>query len=85
MILQEGSSGCDHYRFRFRAKSLAVEAKEVLLAEDGIDVRVVSMPCMDIFEEQSEEYKAKVLPKNVRKRVAVEALSGLWMGSLCRT
>ena len=39
-------------------------------------VRVVSMPCMDIFEEQSEEYKAKVLPKNVRKRVAVEALSG---------
>ena len=45
-------------------------------AEDGIDVRVVSMPCMDIFEEQSEEYKAKVLPKNVRKRVAVEALSG---------
>ena len=55
--------------------SLAVEAKKVL-AEDGIDVRVVSMPCMDIFEEQSEEYKAKVLPKNVRKRVAVEALSG---------
>ena len=54
--------------------SLAVEAKKVL-AEDGIDVRVVSMPCMDIFEEQSEEYKAKVLPKNVRKRVAVEALS----------
>ena len=55
--------------------SLAVEAKKVL-AEDGIDVRVVSMPCMDLFEEQSEEYKAKVLPKNVRKRVAVEALSG---------
>ena len=55
--------------------SLAVEAKELLL-KDGMDVRVVSMPCMDIFEEQSEEYKAKVLPKNVRKRVAVEALSG---------
>ena len=55
--------------------SLAVEAKKVL-AEDGIDVRVVSMPCMNLFEEQSEEYKAKVLPKNVRKRVAVEALSG---------
>ena len=49
--------------------SLAVEAKKVL-AEDGIDVRVVSMPCMDIFEEQSEEYKAKVLPKNVRKRLS---------------
>lgn len=54
--------------------SLAVEAKEVLLSE-GIDVRVVSMPSMDVFEEQSEEYKESVLPKAVRKRVAVEALS----------
>ena len=55
--------------------SLAVEAKK-MLAEDGIDVRVVSMPCMDIFEEQSAEYKEKVLPTSVRKRVAVEALIG---------
>ena len=55
--------------------SLAVEAKKVL-AEDGIDVRVVSMPCMNLFEEHSEEYKAKVLPKNVRKSVGVEAVSG---------
>lgn len=55
--------------------SLAVEAKAEL-AKDGIDVRVVSMPCMDLFEEQSEEYKASVLPKEVRKRVAVEALIG---------
>lgn len=53
--------------------SLAVSAKEVL-AKDGIDVRVVSMPCMDLFEEQSAEYKESVLPKAVRKRVAVEAL-----------
>ncbi|MBE5951563.1 MAG: transketolase [Lachnospiraceae bacterium] len=52
---------------------LAVEAKAVLAAE-GVDVRVVSMPCMDLFEEQSEEYKEAVLPKNVRARVAVEAL-----------
>ena len=51
--------------------SLAVEAKKVL-AEDGIDVRVVSMPCMDIFEEQSAEYKESVLPREVRRRVAVE-------------
>lgn len=54
--------------------SLAVEAKK-MLAEEGIDVRVVSMPCMDIFEEQSKEYKESVLPKSVRKRVAVEALA----------
>jgi len=33
------------------------------------------MPCMDIFEEQSEEYKEAVLPKAVTKRVSIEALS----------
>lgn len=43
---------------------------------EGRKVRVVSMPSMDVFEEQSEEYKESVLPKSVRKRVAVEALSG---------
>ncbi len=45
------------------------------LAEEGIDVRVVSMPSMDVFEEQPAEYKEKVLPKSCRRRVAVEALS----------
>ncbi|MBR6537173.1 MAG: transketolase [Lachnospiraceae bacterium] len=53
--------------------SLAVDAKEVL-AKEGVDVRVVSMPCMDLFEQQSAEYKESVLPKNIRARVAVEAL-----------
>lgn len=53
--------------------SLAVNAKEEL-AKTGVDVRVVSMPCMDLFEEQSAEYKESVLPKAVRARVAVEAL-----------
>ena len=52
---------------------LAVEAKAEL-AKEGIDVRVVSMPCMEVFEEQSAEYKEAVLPKKVRARVAVEAL-----------
>ncbi len=59
--------------------SLCVAAKEIL-ANEGIDVRVVSMPCMDIFEEQSDDYKEKVLPKNVRARVAVEALSDFGWG-----
>ena len=58
---------------------LAVGAKAEL-AKEGMDVRVVSMPCMDIFEEQSEEYKEKVLPKAVRKRVAVEALGDFGWG-----
>ena len=59
--------------------SLSIEAKEVLAKED-VDVRVVSMPCMDIFEKQSLEYKEKVLPKAVRARVAVEALSEFGWG-----
>ena len=59
--------------------SLSIEAKEVLTKE-GIDVRVVSMPCMDIFEKQSDEYKEKVLPGIVRARVAVEALSEFGWG-----
>lgn len=59
--------------------SLSIEAKEVL-AKEGVDVRVVSMPCMDIFEKQSLEYKEKVLPKSVRARVAVEALSEFGWG-----
>ena len=59
--------------------SLSIEAKEVL-AKERIDVRVVSMPCMDIFERQSDEYKEKILPKVVRARVAVEALSEFGWG-----
>ena len=55
--------------------SLCLEAAKQLL-EKGIDARVVSMPCLDLFEEQSKEYKASVLPNGVRKRLAVEALSG---------
>ena len=54
--------------------SLAVEAKAELAKKD-IDVRVVSMPSMDLFEEQSAEYRESVLPDAVRKRGAVEALS----------
>jgi transketolase len=51
---------------------LAVEAAAKLEA-DGHKVRVVSMPCWELFAEQSEEYKESVLPKAVTKRVAVEA------------
>lgn len=53
---------------------LAVEASRIL-ENKGRKVRVVSMPCMDIFEEQSEEYKEAILPKAVTRRVAIEALA----------
>lgn len=58
---------------------LAVGAKAEL-AKEGMDVRVVSMPSMDVFEEQTQEYKESVLPKAVRKRVAVEALGDFGWG-----
>ena len=41
--------------------------------ELGAGTRVVSMPCMERFNRESEEYREEVLPKNVRKRVAIEA------------
>lgn len=49
--------------------SLALAAKEKL----GSGIRVVSMPAMNRFDEQLDEYKEEILPKNVRKRLAIEA------------
>lgn len=51
--------------------SLAVEAQKAL-KEKGIDVSVVSMPSWDRFNEQDEAYKESVLPKSVKKRLAIE-------------
>ncbi|MEU5085729.1 transketolase [Streptomyces sp. NPDC021356] len=51
---------------------LAVEAREQLQA-DGVPTRVVSMPCVEWFEEQDQGYRDSVLPPAVRARVAVEA------------
>lgn len=59
--------------------SLAVDAKKELM-EKGFGIRVVSMPCMDIFEQQSDEYKEKILPQTVEKRLVVEAGSSICWG-----
>jgi transketolase len=53
---------------------LCMDAKDQLDSE-GIKTRVVSMPCIEEFEKQSEEYKDSVLPRNVKARVCVEAAS----------
>jgi transketolase len=45
------------------------------LKENGIAARVVSMPCMELFDEQDDSYKQRVFPKGLRKRLAVEAAS----------
>ena len=50
--------------------SLALEAAEGLKG-----VRVVSMPSMELFDAQSSEYKEKILPSNITKRISLEALS----------
>ncbi|MEG2349277.1 MAG: transketolase [Hungatella sp.] len=58
---------------------LAGKAKAEL-EKEGRRIRIVSMPCMDLFEEQSDAYKEAVLPKSVRKRVAIEALGDFGWG-----
>lgn len=52
--------------------SLALEARETLQGE-GINARVVSMPCLELFEEQTEAYRNEVLPSAVTARLAIEA------------
>ena len=54
--------------------NLAVQAQKDL-KEQGKDVSVVSLPSFDLFEAQDEAYKESVLPKAVKKRVAIEAAS----------
>lgn len=57
---------------------LAVAAARTLLQE-GHQIRVVSMPCTERFDKQDEQYKESVLPKQVRRRLAVEAsIEGFW-------
>ena len=51
---------------------VALGAKDKLAAE-GIDARVVSMPCFAVFDQQDEAYRESVLPKAVRARLAIEA------------
>ena len=58
---------------------LALEAR-ARLAEDGVSVRVVSMPCDRLFMEQDASYRDEVLPPSIRARVAVEAASPIGWG-----
>jgi transketolase len=55
------------------------------LAEQGTRVRVVSMPCIELFEEQSQDYRDEVLPRDVGARLAVEPGASMswwkWVGS----
>jgi transketolase len=55
--------------------SLALEAREQL-QKDGVATRVVSMPCLELFEEQSQEYRDEALPPSVTARLSIEAAVG---------
>ncbi|WP_026389631.1 transketolase [[Acholeplasma] multilocale] len=55
---------------------LAVDSAKAL-KEQGINVRVVSMPCTELFDEQSKEYQESVLPSSFDKIAVIEAGSGL--------
>ena len=56
---------------------LALETADQLTA-DGRKARVVSMPCAEVFDAQSAEYKESVLPRTVRARLAIEAAAADW-------
>ena len=58
-----------------------LEARKIL-AEKGVDARVVSMPSLDVFFEQDKAYRDDVLPPAVTKRVAVEAASRYSWGEI---
>lgn len=65
--------------------SVAVEAAEKL-SEEGVAVRVVSMPCWELFERQPQSYRDEVLPPEVKARVSVEAAASFgwerWIGEM---
>ena len=52
--------------------SLALEAREQL-QQDGVPTRVVSMPCTELFDEQTQDYRDDVLPPSINARLAIEA------------
>jgi transketolase len=78
-VLQEAASGKPEVILIATGSEVqfAVEARAELEAQ-GIATRVVSAPCLEWFEEQSEAYRESVLPKAVTARVSIEA--GLTMG-----
>jgi transketolase len=80
-VLVDASDGQPHVLLMATGSEvqIAVAARELLEA-DGVPTRVVSMPCLEWFEEQDSAYKQTVLPPSVRSRVSVEAgaTQGWW-------
>ncbi|HEY7854582.1 MAG TPA: transketolase [Aquiluna sp.] len=78
-VYADGSNGVDLILIATGSEvQFAVEARAALEAK-GISTRVVSAPCLEWFEEQSDAYKESVLPRSVSARVSIEAgITSFW-------
>lgn len=72
-ILSESEGSPDLILIGTGSEVQLVLAAQKELKSNGIDARVVSMPSWSLFEKQDADYKAEIFPKNLRKRLAVEA------------
>jgi transketolase len=78
-ILREASGGAPQAILIATGSEVAVAvAAAVALEKKKIPVRVVSMPCAEIFDKQPVAWRSKVLPSNIRTRVAIEAGAKDW-------
>ena len=79
-VLRDGAGKPDIILIATGSEVALATAAAAKLAADGVNARVVSMPCTDLFAAQSNEYREQVLPSGVRRRLAIEAGvgSGWW-------
>jgi transketolase len=88
-ILAEAPNGNPDVIFLSTGSEVQIAlAARTQLAEEGVNARVVSVPCLEWFQEQDEDYREQVLPANVRARVSIEAGIALgwrpWIGDAGR-
>ncbi|WP_210481418.1 transketolase [Naasia sp. SYSU D00948] len=89
-ILAEAPNGTPDVIFLATGSEVQIAlAARTQLADEGINARVVSVPCLEWFQEQDDEYREKVLPAAVKARVSVEAGIALgwrpWVGDAGRS
>ncbi len=79
-ILSDSESNPDIILIATGSEVQLILAAQQKLKENNIHARVVSMPCWNLFEQQSDVYKDSVFPKSIRKRLSVEAGSSIgWL------
>jgi transketolase len=79
-VLRDGTGEPDIILIATGSEVALATAAAAELAADGVNARVVSMPCTDLFAAQSEAYREQVLPSGISRRVAIEAgvSAGWW-------